>query len=70
MGELGHMHHSGLFVEHHHDEPQRPHLLQTRVDSPRDIASRFDVELMRERMELVSDDKYKVKIQDNMAKLT
>lgn len=45
MGELAH-HHSGpsVFVEHHHDEPQRPHIyFKPGVDSPQDIASRaFD----------------------------
>lgn len=45
MGELTH-HHSGpsVFVEHHHDEPQRPHIyFKPGVDSPQDIASRaFD----------------------------
>lgn len=48
MGELAH-HHSGpsIFVEHHHDEPQRPHIyFKPGVDSPQDIASRaFDAGL-------------------------
>ena len=48
MGELAH-HHSGpsVFVEHHHDEPQRPHIyFKPGVDSPQDIASRaFDAGL-------------------------
>lgn len=48
VGELAH-HHSGpaVFVEHHHEEPQRPHIyFKPGVDSPQDIASRaFDAGL-------------------------
>ena len=46
MGELGHMHRSGpsVFMEHHHEEPSKPHIyFKPGVDSPQDIASRaFD----------------------------
>ena len=46
MGELGRGMHSGpsMFMEHHHEEPNRPHVyFKPGVDSPQDIASRaFD----------------------------
>ena len=49
MGELGREHHSGpsLFMEHHHEEAQRPHVyFKAGVDSPQDIAARaFDAGL-------------------------